>query len=100
MKKLLCALALAGALSGCAVPESSVGYSIIKETNEPITATSLRATKTGRACARNLLGIISDGDMSIKAAMKNGGINQVSSVDKEVRYYLIFSRVCTVVRGQ
>lgn len=56
-------------------------------------------TKEGKACARSVLGLVADGDASIQAAAKNGGIRNVTSVDHESKWTLIFGEFCTIVRG-
>jgi len=56
-------------------------------------------TKEGKACARSILTLVADGDASIAAAAKNGGIRNVTSVDHETTWTLIFGEFCTIVRG-
>ena len=56
-------------------------------------------TKTGKACAKNILGIFATGDMSIEAAKKAGNITTITSVTKEISNMIIMSDVCTVVKG-
>lgn len=88
-------------LGGCAVVPSQAGFAFIGETKEPITATSNSlATKTGTACAINLLGIIANGDFSVNAAKEDGKITNVATVDKDINgFFGIYSKVCTVVTG-
>ena len=60
-------------------------------------------TKEGRACASNFLRLVAIGDMRISTAKQRAGITQVSSVDFEttelISYWGVYSRICTVVRG-
>ena len=92
------------AIPACASAQAhshGCGLTMIKGpgTNGPGTS----ASKTGRACAFNLLRLIAVGDVRISTAKRNGGITQVSSVDYDtfelVPYYGVFSRYCTVVAG-
>jgi hypothetical protein len=58
-------------------------------------------TKEGRACAQSFLGLIAQGDASIKAAAEAGGITKVGSVDHYTRNMLgLIGEYCTIVRGQ
>ncbi|GBD25749.1 hypothetical protein HRbin30_01073 [bacterium HR30] len=67
----------------------------------PITATEgASATKQGRACAQNILGLVATGDASIDAAARAGGIKQIVSVDFESNHILgIIGTFCTIVKG-
>ncbi|EJY8982722.1 TRL-like family protein [Salmonella enterica] len=103
-------------LTGCATGPSPTGIGLYTDVKGPITATSLPATKTGKACAQTVLGIVNTGDASIDSAKKAGDISLVSSVDYEttgsypslvssVDYettgsYPFYGKTCVVVRGQ
>ncbi len=57
-------------------------------------------SKEGKACAESILGLVATGDGSIRAAAKEGGIKNVSSVSRYVKNYLgVYAQVCTVVTG-
>ena len=56
-------------------------------------------TKEGRACAKSVLALVASGDASIETAAKNGGITNVTSVDHETTWTLLFGEICTIVRG-
>ena len=100
MKKLLFVAASGLMLGACATPPTYVGTALFAQTQQPILATNATGTKTGRACATNVLGILIQGDMSVEAAKKNGKITQVASIDRDIKSYLIYSEVCTVVTGK
>ena len=56
--------------------------------------------KHGKACAHSILGLLAEGDASVRAAKENGGITEVSSVDHLARNLLnIVAEWCTLVRG-
>ena len=58
-------------------------------------------SKEGKACAQSILGLVAQGDASIKAAAAEGGITKVSSVDHYTRNMLgVIGEYCTIVRGQ
>jgi hypothetical protein len=58
------------------------------------------ASKQGSACSMNILGLISMGDSSVKAAKAAGGITKVSTVDfKYMNILALFGQVCTEVKG-
>lgn len=91
-----------GALSGCAYAFAPVSSGVYGKVGGPITATSQAgpATKTGRACAKSILGIVANGDASIEAAKRAGNITNVVSVDFESEnILLVYATFCTIVRG-
>ena len=102
MKKTLAILLATAILGGCVFVPGDVGYAAFNTTKRSGYAMENVgvATKHGRACAKNILGIVGSGDSSIEAAKKNGGITKVLSVDYEIETYLLFGTVCTVVAGQ
>lgn len=81
MKKSLFIIALA-ALTGCAIPPSQTGQALVMQVNEPLLVASNPGSKTGKACAKNIFGIYTAGDISVEAAKNNGGIRRVATVDK------------------
>ena len=90
--------------SRCAVAVSPVHGCAVTIIKGPGThESSSPSTKQGRACAWNLLMLISAGDMRISTAKQNGGIARVSSIDYQtfelIPYFGGFSRYCTVVSG-
>ena len=106
MVRVLCqslaVAAVAIAATGCAVVASPVGNGVLfTAVHGPVDATEATgATKEGRACAANYLGLIAIGDASIEHAKQSASISQVSSVDHESFAVLsIFSSFCTVVKG-
>jgi hypothetical protein len=57
--------------------------------------------KIGEACASSILGWIAQGDASIEAAKKAGGITQVAYVDHDQFSILgVYATTCTLVHGQ
>jgi len=56
--------------------------------------------KKGEACATSILGLVTTGDASIRAAADAGGIKDVSAVDHSIKNILgIVATYCTVVSG-
>ncbi len=102
MKKIVLLLVLVLGLGGCAKAPSQVGSALFGFTKEPISVTSNEneAKKTGQACGRNILGLVSYGDFSIKKAKEKGKITQVATSDKKItNIFFVYSSVCTVVTG-
>lgn len=103
MKRLTIVLSLfiMPLITGCAYAPSQTGTALYSVTSEPWLATSNNvATKEGRACGSNVLGIFSSGDYSINKAKEHGNIKSVVTVDKQVKNVLfVYSKVCTIVRG-
>lgn len=99
MKKLLLLLPVVAILAACAIPTLETGSSAFSRTQQPMLIGVERGTKIGRACARNYFGLWTEGDMSVATAKHNGNITKVATVDKDVKGYLIYAEVCTVVTG-
>jgi hypothetical protein len=89
-------------VSGCATSGASPnGWALIKQEKIPAFVTdNAKAIKTGRACAQNVLSVYASGDASIEAAKKEGNITRVADVAYEMENYVVFGKVCTVVRGE
>ena len=101
LKALILAASVA-TLSGCAVTSSPVGNALYTDVSGPVgVSNSAEASKLGKSCAHNVLGLVATGDASIEAAKKSGNISTVSSVDGHGTSVLfLYSRFCTVVKGQ
>ena len=101
LKALMVAAAAALTLNGCAIVSSPVGNALFTDVGGPVNATaSVEASKFGKSCAQNFLGLVATGDATIEAAKKAGGIATVSSVDGYGTSVLfLYSRYCTVVKG-
>ena len=106
MKKLVSATSIIFAtmiITGCAAGIPTMfdapgmlyaEYTVGKDAMGPIRA------KTGKACATSILGLVGTGDASIGAAAANGGIKNVTSIDKEGKNIIgVFATYCTIVHG-
>lgn len=99
MKKLFI-IATTLIIASCASPNSEMGRAIVFDTIEPITVTSNdKGSKVGEACGKNVLGVVTMGDLSIEKARENGNISSITSVDKKVTGHIFIADVCTIVRG-
>lgn len=92
-------------LTGCAgvgsIGGSYIPGGIFSNAKMPVGATGANGVKEGTACADSILGLVAIGDASVQAAMADGGITQVSSVDVRVKNILnLYATYCTVVRGK
>lgn len=102
MKKLIGLLLLVACLPlvGCmsvASPGIGVLFTDVKWNGD---AQGPLGTKEGKACLQTILGLIAQGDASIEAAAKAGGVKSVSSVDHSTKNMLgIIGEYCTIVRG-
>ncbi len=106
----LISLPLALPLAGCAgalghTPPVGGVYAGAKGIN-PSTQLQVRegarpGPKTGESCASGVLGVASWGDMSLDAAKKNGGIQQVDTLDYRTMDILgvVYQKHCTVITG-
>lgn len=93
MKKIaiLCALVALLVLAGCTT------ITPVGATGNPV------GSKVGESSASFLFGIIPLGmtlDTGVHTAAKMGGITSISTIDRKVVDYLIFSKVSTVVTGE
>lgn len=88
-------------LGGCAFVDSPTTGLIYTKVQGPVTTGhGTNTTKTGQACATNILGLISTGDASIDAAKKAGGIKEVASVDHDsTMVMVVYGKYCTIVKG-
>lgn len=100
MKKILFVALGTFLLGACATPSTEVGIALFSDTVQPMLVTNGTGNKVGRACGKNIFGLLISGDMSIEAAKKDGHITQVASVNKEIKSYAIYAEVCTVVTGR
>lgn len=56
--------------------------------------------KKGEACATSILGLVTTGDATIRAAADAGGIKEISAVDARMKNILgIVATYCTIVSG-
>jgi PBP1b-binding outer membrane lipoprotein LpoB len=69
--------------------------------HRPITATSNKVGDVkGESCSRNILFLIPlTNNESIYHAAKDGGITEISTVDRETFVSIIYNSFCTVVHG-
>jgi hypothetical protein len=89
-------------ISACATPGSATGPGfIVTDHYEGIMiSTNNPGKKRGTACTENIAGLVTSGDATISAAMKDGAITQVSSVDRRYKSILgLYGKMCTIVTG-
>jgi hypothetical protein len=103
MRALVLALPLVA--SGCAgvafrAQRSPTAF-VYADASVPLMATANPlAKKKGEACATSILGWVTTGDASIRAAADAGGIEAISAVDSTFTNVLgLFAKYCTVVTG-
>jgi len=86
-------------LSGCLYVATPAAGMLVTEVTWDGHAQGSLGTKEGRACAQSILGLVAQGDASIKAAAADGGITNVKSVDHYTKWLLVYGEYCTIVRG-
>lgn len=89
-------------ITGCAgLVNGPVPGFLYNKTKGPLMATDNSATtRMGKATCTTILGLVAEGDCSVKAAKANGGISHVTDVD--VDYYNVlglYGTYTTIVRG-
>lgn len=90
-------------LAGCAMVASPVGNAAFyTRVHGPLEiGVETAASKQGRACAKNFVGVVALGDASIAAAKRAGGITRVATVDHDSMNVVgVYSRFCTIVAGE
>ena len=100
--KFLLTAALGCFLISCATPSSHTGLGLIRTDHyEGVMVTQNPAgKKRGTACSSNYFGLVTSGDATVSAAMKDGAITSVSSVDQHYESTLgVYGKVCTIVTG-
>lgn len=100
MKKVVFAALCACALCACATVGTETGSSLFSSTQQPMAVGPAKSVKMGKSCSSNILGLWIGGDMSIEAAKRDGGITYVATVDKDIKNYAVYSKVCIIVTGQ
>src|SRR5690349_7635768 len=104
MKKLL-AVPLLMSFHGCAglafIGQGVAHGFIYTDAVTPVHATENNiGRKTGEACATSILGIITTGAATIRAAADAGGVRNISAVDASIMQVLgIYAKHCTLVSG-
>ncbi len=89
-------------LSACATPRSSTapGLILTDHIEGVMVTTNPPGRKRGMACTQNYVGLVTSGDASLSAAMKNGAITEISSVDHQYKSILgVYGKMCTIVTG-
>ena len=105
MHKLVAVPLLLSVLTGCAgaafIGQGVAIGGLYADATTPVHATPNNlGKKTGEACATSILGIVTTGDASIRAAADAGGIKEIGAVDASIRNILgIVATHCMVVSG-
>ncbi len=87
-------------LFGCMPVYSPLMGILLTDVYGPIDAGTKVGAKEGKACAQTILALVAQGDASIRAAARAGGITKIDSVDHYSRNMLgIMAEFCTIVRG-
>ena len=100
---LFSVLALCAMLTGCylspVIPPTGALYSDLKAPQTPAAKGAL-GTKSGRAEAYSILGLIGLGDCSVSAAANDGGVTTVNHTDYEFFNVLgVYQKYTTIVYG-
>lgn len=106
MKKLFAVCLLALVLCSCGLTSTKIGaialVSDVKQTDDVVQISNVNfsnGSKEGKACGKNILGIVATGDVSVETAKKNGKITNITAVTTEIKNMIVMSDVCTIVRG-
>ena len=102
MKNLLVCLIAVVFISNCAMVSSPVSGMISTSVKTPITATANpQGSKEGTSVCKSVLGLFAFGDCSVEAAVIDGQISEISTIDaKSFSILGIYSSYTTVVTGE
>jgi len=91
---------LSGCATGSITSHTGPGFIYTDHFEGDLVTANQAGRRRGEACSSNILGLVTSGDGSVSAAMKNGGITVVSSVDHHYSSVLgIWGKVCLIVTG-
>ena len=101
---IVVSLLAASLMTGCAAnPFFGLAYTRVKAPTIALTAKTDATgySKMGEASCTNFFGLVSTGDASMEAAMKQGGITRVHHADCRYKVVLgVYSRFTLVVYGE
>ena len=103
MKKIIGGLALATLMGGCIVAPFQPPMGIVSVVKAPLsTEGNFNAgSKSGEASVVSILGIVSTGDCSIDAAVKDGGLSKVNHLDYDYLNILgIYQKATIIAYGE
>ncbi|PSQ97305.1 MAG: hypothetical protein BRD55_03205 [Bacteroidetes bacterium SW_9_63_38] len=89
--------------TGCAQVQTPAAAGLYTDTKGPVAVgdNNVQSAKTGKASATSILGIIAQGDASIKKAAEQGGISKIHHVDYQSKSYLgLYGKYTVVVYGE
>ncbi len=88
--------------AGCGfVADGPFGWGYTSSRTAVSTGPAKTGAKKGTACITSFFGFTSVGDGSIGAAMKNGGIKEIATVDKDnFSVFGTYTKQCTIVTGE
>jgi hypothetical protein len=95
------AVVFALGVTGCGfVADGPFGWGYTATKTAVSIGTAKAAGKKGEACVTAFFGFVALGDASIGAAMKNGEIKQIFSIDRDnLSVFGIYTKQCTIVTG-
>jgi len=106
MKKLMMGFGIASLLTGCMgirAPFQPPDGGIVSSYKAPLSTEGNWKTgsKMGQSSAINVIGVVTVGDCSIKAAMQNGGLKEVNYADYEYFNILgLYQKITVQVTGE
>lgn len=86
--------------TGCSLSGFGPIGGIYSEHKVGVYGTSPTGSKTGKACAQSILGLVAFGDASVEAASDKARITKVNNINLESFSILFFyGTLCTIVQG-
>ena len=96
----LCLILLNACATGSVNSGTGPGYIYTDHTEGVIATANQAGRKRGEACTSNILGLITSGDASLGAAMKNGAITVINTADRYYNSFLgVYGKMCMIVTG-
>lgn len=103
IRRLSAIALLAASTGGCAISNNAPvsGFAYLAAHGATAATPNPLTSKTGKSCAKSILGVVGLGDASIAAAAQAGGITRIASVDSENFGVLgVYATNCTIVNGE
>ncbi|MBF0458030.1 MAG: hypothetical protein HQK99_09065 [Nitrospirae bacterium] len=94
-------VAVGFSLAGCGyVSDGPFAWGMANHWTPVAKGTASSGIKEGQACIYSFFGMVAIGDAGIEAALRNGGIKDIFTIDSyNQSFFGTYSRQCTVVIG-
>lgn len=102
MKKIIIPSIAVLLLAGCATiqPQGTIFTDLQVPVNVTSSSLDVSKMKVGKSSCKSFLGLVAQGDASIAAAVKNGNIKTIHTIDWKVKNIMGFGQFECIVYGE